>query len=269
MKHQWLQTALRASKLTRYTVADFQLGLSLAAIHTTTELLTHALLDIVAAGPHLINDLRKEIISVFGESSPDGPLFTKTRLYSMRLLDSAIKESQRVHTARLGTSPPSSRIQKQRYILVRQRLTLKNMITGGMGRVAKQPTTLPSGLHIPAGAYTTVLLTSHMDPYLFPSPETYNPRRFLEMRSRPGQEKNWQLVTTSPHHLAFGYGAHACPGRFLAAAEVKIALVRLLMDYDWRLQGERSGDVGLVSALRVADPTASVWFRARKSEVAF
>ncbi|KAI6381367.1 hypothetical protein MCOR25_001299 [Pyricularia grisea] len=237
----WLQKALRASKLTRYTVADFQLGLSLAAIHTTTELLTHALLDIVAAGPDLIDDLRKEIINVFGESSSDGSVFTKTRLYNMRLLDSAIKESQRVHTARLG----------------------------GMGRVATKPTTLPSGLHIPRGAYTTVLLTSHSDPDLFPSPETYNPRRFLEMRSRPGQDKNWQLVTTSPHHLAFGYGAHACPGRFLAAAEVKIALVRLLMGYDWRVQGGRSGDVGLVSALRVADPTARVWYRARESEVSF
>ncbi|TLS27311.1 hypothetical protein PpBr36_04270, partial [Pyricularia pennisetigena] len=224
----WLQSALRASNLTRYTVADFQLGLSLAAIHTTTELLTHALLDIVTAGPELISQLREEIINVFGESSPDGELFTKTRLYSMRLLDSAIKESQRLHTARLG----------------------------GMGRVALQPVTLPSGLHIPAGAYTTVLLTSHSDPDLFPSPETYNPRRFLEMRSRPGQDKNWQLVTTSPHHLAFGYGAHACPGRFLAAAEVKIALVRLLMGYDWRVEGGRSGDVGLVSAHRVADPAA-------------
>lgn len=92
----------------KYSVADFQLGLSLAAIHTTTELLTNALFDIVTTGPELIDELRREIIQVFnGEggiaSYNEEEVFTKERLYKLRLLDSTLKETQRFRMSRLGT----------------------------------------------------------------------------------------------------------------------------------------------------------------------
>ncbi|TLS27695.1 hypothetical protein PpBr36_01218 [Pyricularia pennisetigena] len=243
----WLQEALsKANICHKYSVADFQLSLSLAAIYTTTELLTNALFDIVSIGPDLIDELRSEIIQVFnGEggivSSNGGEMFTKERLYKLRLMDSTLKETQRLRTSRLG----------------------------GMPRLATAPVTLQSGLTIPAGAFTHVLLTVHTDPSIYPSPETYDPRRFLKLRSQPGQEKNWQLVTTSPYHLAFGYGEHACPGRFLAAAQVKIALVRLLMEYDWRMDGEVPERLELGGGLSSSNPTAKVSFRKRKAEVVF
>lgn len=44
-----------------------------------------------------------------------------------------------------------------------------------------------------------------------------------------------QLVTTSGEYFAFGHGQHACPGRFFAAAEVKVAVCRLLLEYDLKL----------------------------------
>lgn len=32
-----------------------------------------------------------------------------------------------------------------------------------------------------------------------------------------------------------GYGLHACPGRFLASSELKIALAHMILKYDWKL----------------------------------
>lgn len=69
---------------------NFQLALSLAAIHTTTDLLSETLLRI-ARSPEIIPALREEIISVYRS---DG--WAKTALYKMKLLDSTIKETQRM-----------------------------------------------------------------------------------------------------------------------------------------------------------------------------
>lgn len=35
--------------------------------------------------------------------------------------------------------------------------------------------------------------------------------------------------------MGFGYGQHACPGRFLAVQEMKIVLCHLLLKYDFKL----------------------------------
>lgn len=44
-------------------------------------------------------------------------------------------------------------------------------------------------------------------------------------------------MTTTADFPAFGYGHHACPGRFFAAHEVKLVMCHLLLKYDWRLAG--------------------------------
>ncbi|KAL2286223.1 hypothetical protein FJTKL_07028 [Diaporthe vaccinii] len=52
--------------------------------------------------------------------------------------------------------------------------------------------------------------------------------------------------------MGFGHGAHACPGRFFAANEVKIALAHLLMKYDWRLpEGHDPQDINVGSGVVV------------------
>lgn len=35
--------------------------------------------------------------------------------------------------------------------------------------------------------------------------------------------------------LTWGYGRHACPGRFLANNELKMILAHALINYDWKL----------------------------------
>lgn len=44
-----------------------------------------------------------------------------------------------------------------------------------------------------------------------------------------------QLVGTAADFPAFGYGHHACPGRFFAAHEVKMVMCHLLLKYDWKV----------------------------------
>lgn len=44
-----------------------------------------------------------------------------------------------------------------------------------------------------------------------------------------------QLVAATADFPAFGYGHHACPGRFFAAHEVMIVMCHLLLKYDWKV----------------------------------
>ena len=73
-----------------------QIMLSVAGIHTTTDLATQTLLDI-AQHPEIIEPLRQEITSVLRDAG-----WTKKGLYEMKLLDSVIKESQRVKPISVG-----------------------------------------------------------------------------------------------------------------------------------------------------------------------
>jgi cytochrome P450 len=35
--------------------------------------------------------------------------------------------------------------------------------------------------------------------------------------------------------MGFGYGRHACPGRFFAANEIKLILARMILDFDMKM----------------------------------
>lgn len=58
-----------------------------------------------------------------------------------------------------------------------------------------------------------------------------------------GKENKHQFVTTSTESLNFGHGNHACPGRFFASNEIKVVLIEILRNWDFRLKGdvERKG----------------------------
>lgn len=90
-------------------IAVAQVGLSLAAIHTTSNLLTNIMYDLTAYPEH-IQPLRDEIIAIVRE---DGGL-KKTSLTKMKLMDSVLKESQRMHAAGIGKHPvqPASSLNK-------------------------------------------------------------------------------------------------------------------------------------------------------------
>lgn len=44
--------------------------------------------------------------------------------------------------------------------------------------------------------------------------------------------RQYQYVSTSPGSLPFGHGKLACPGPFYAAAQIKLILASILLEYD-------------------------------------
>ncbi|OKP11796.1 Fumitremorgin C monooxygenase [Penicillium subrubescens] len=174
-----------------------QVGLALAAIHTTSNLLTNVVYDL-AAYPEYVEPLREEIKAVLIE---DGSL-KKTSLLKLKLLDSVIKESQRINPVSIVS----------------------------MNRVALSPIPLSDGTLIPAGA--TIAVSAHIneDDTVYPNASSYDGFRFYKKRQEPGHEHRHQLVTTTSDNFSFGHGRHACPGRFFAANETKILLVHLLLN---------------------------------------
>jgi cytochrome P450 len=93
----WFKETAEANQFTNFNIARAQVGLSLAAIHTTSNLLTNIMYDL-AAYPEYIQPLRDEICAVAGE---DGVL-KKTSLLKLKKMDSVMKESQRMHPLSLS-----------------------------------------------------------------------------------------------------------------------------------------------------------------------
>jgi cytochrome P450 monooxygenase-2 len=91
----WIEQEAQA-KGRDYNPARFQLNLSMAAIHTTTDLLEQCLINL-AENPECIPPIRDEIVEVLKSEG-----WQKTSLYKMKRLDSAIKESQRLKPSSIG-----------------------------------------------------------------------------------------------------------------------------------------------------------------------
>lgn len=187
--------------------------LGVAATHNTSMTVTQTLYQL-AIRPELVLELREEIrrvVATFnGELSP-------VALYEMKILDSVMKEAQRLN--------PTTPSHFHRYI--------------EKDHTLKDGTILPAGITIEA-IFAPVLF----DPNVFPSPETFDPYRFLKLRTGeapdPNQYSNKEQYAFShatKENLVWGYGAHACPGRYFANNEIKLILARILLRYDIRMPG--------------------------------
>lgn len=105
-----------------------------------------------------------------------------------------------------------------------------------------QPFTLSNGQVIPAGCVIEVpTVAIHSDSEVFPDAHTFDPLRFYKLRTAVddggsgGQSALNQFVSVSQSSLTFGYGRHACPGRFFAANEIKIIMAKALLGYDFKM----------------------------------
>ncbi|KAF5505675.1 Cytochrome P450 monooxygenase ATR2 [Colletotrichum siamense] len=193
-------------------LAETQLSLSVVAIHTTTMAATHTLYDIAARCPDIIPALRTEIKSVLAANENE---WTTSALFQMKLLDSVMRESQRFNPASL--------------------ISFLRTIT--------KPVTLKDGTYLPTGTNIAVPMVGPLqDDSHYTDPNLFDPYRFVsirdEMRSDPLQYANkeqYQFVSLTKENMAFGFGRHACPGRFFAATEIKMLLARVLLEYDIRM----------------------------------
>ncbi|OTB03468.1 hypothetical protein M426DRAFT_321828 [Hypoxylon sp. CI-4A] len=210
-----------------------QLSLTMAAIHTTTETSCSALFDICQY-PDVAQQLREEIVQVIGENG-----WHKTSLYKLKLMDSFLKEGQRV----------------------------RPMNESSMHRYAEERVELSDGTVIPKGS-RIIVVNNYNDPTIFEEPEKFDAARFLKMRQKAGQEHNWQFVTTGASQTLFGHGQHACPGRFFASNELKILLCHLLLKYDWRfVPGEGRPKAGSFEGNNGVADDSKIQARRRRPEI--
>ncbi|KAL2161084.1 hypothetical protein VTH06DRAFT_8797 [Thermothelomyces fergusii] len=208
---QWVMNG--QGKFRRYTteeLARLQLALSFAAIHTTSLTATNVFYNL-AAYPHYAPVLRDEIRSVLAEH--DG-VFTSSALQAMKKLDSFIKETMRLYPAGFA----------------------------GFPRKVSKTFTLSNGQVIPAGVMIQVPSDAiARDPEVFPNPDEFDPWRFSRLREaarssgKAEEAAHHQFVSVSPEILTFGYGRHACPGRFFAANEIKMIVANFILAYDMKL----------------------------------
>jgi cytochrome P450 len=194
------------------TLARYQLTITFAAIHTTTLSTTNALYSL-AAMPEIMPELRAEIREALAESNG---VFTATALQNLKKLDSFCREDMRLHA--LGGS--------------------------SFVRYVRKPIVLSNGQRIPAGVTIEVPSAGvNMDNSIFPDPDVFDPLRFYKLRAdglasgtdAATANARSQMVSISTDHLTFGFGRHACPGRFFAANVLKIILANILMNYDIQL----------------------------------
>ncbi|KPA37971.1 ent-kaurene oxidase [Fusarium langsethiae] len=185
----------------KHDPATEQISISIVAYHTTSDLLSETLINL-CQHPETFDALRQEIVEVL---SKEGGL-TKAALYNLKLMDSVIKESQR----------------------------LRPILLGAFRRKALADVTLPNGDILKKGDKIIGETTHMWSSENYDNALEFDPYRYLKMR-QTGDDKKAHLVSTSADHLGFGHGLHACPGRFFAANEIKILLCHLLLKYEWKL----------------------------------
>lgn len=112
------------------------------------------------------------------------------------------------------------------------------------------------------------LHSPHFDESIYEHSGTFNPDRFLKEKNgidaAKGHGRPSDMTTTSNEFLAFGNGRHACPGRYLAASQLKVMMAHVLINYDVKFEkeGVRPADLWLLSSC-IPNPNAKVLFRKR------
>lgn len=105
-----------------------------------------------------------------------------------------------------------------------------------------------------------------MDPSLYPNPDKFDAFRFSTVRAaQPELDGRSQYVASNTSSMSFGYGRHACPGRFFAAQEIKAIMSFILREYDMRFsQGQTRPESVPVETQFLPNMTATVEFKRRQ-----
>ncbi|KAL1838832.1 hypothetical protein VTJ49DRAFT_2189 [Mycothermus thermophilus] len=236
---QWIMDGqIKFKQYTTEELARLQLALSFAAIHTTTLTATNVFYSL-AAYPHYTSELRDEIRTILAEHNG---AFTSAALQAMKKLDSFIKETMRLY-------PPGE-------------------VT--FTRKVNKPFQLSNGQLIPAGVLIEVPAGAiSRDPEVFEKPDEFDPWRFSRMREQARAKGEVevaaqnQFVSVNPGVMTFGWGRHACPGRFFAANEIKMIVANFILSYDMRLpEGvtERYPNI-VFGTQNIPDPTKELLFK--------
>ncbi|KAI0261281.1 cytochrome P450 [Gloeopeniophorella convolvens] len=229
----WLINEARGTEKSVEGLARRLLVINFAAIHTTSLTATQALYRLLN-NPQHIEPLRQDIEAAVAEEG-----WTKAAMNKMTKLDSFLRETQR----------------------------LDGLGTLGMRRRVLRPFTFSNGITIPAGTDVAVpMAVLHRDAEIHHNAEDFDGFRFAKLRARDGDtvSGNYQSVSTSPEHLSFGYGRHACPGRFFATNEIKVLIAHLVVSYDMKVEDGKSAPPIAQFGSRLITRGTNVMFRRRQ-----
>ncbi|KAF8491193.1 cytochrome P450 [Russula emetica] len=186
------------------------------------------------ANPEYIEPLRKEVDVAIKEEG-----WTKAGTDKMYKMDSFLRETQR----------------------------LDGIAILAMLRLALRPLTLSNGMTIPAGIIVAIPASAaQRDERVYSNPDEFDGFRFAKLRESEGDTttSRHQAVSTSNEHFPFGLGRHTCPGRFLAANEIKTLLAYMLTTYDIKLEEGKEIPSDVCIASSRFPRNANVMFRARQ-----
>lgn len=186
----WMVECARGRKI---DYAAAQLSFSLAAIHLSSETMTMCLLQLCDM-PELIEPLREDCRRVLDDSG-----WKKQALQDMRLLDSFMRECQRVRDLLASKDPRTSA----------HEIRTDPFFLASMLRFARAPLVLSDGTVIPKGSTLMVMNDWAHSSEHFPNAETFDMRRFAKLRERPGEQNQHQFSTPSADQMGFGFGSVA------------------------------------------------------------
>ncbi|KAI6349622.1 hypothetical protein MCOR25_010648 [Pyricularia grisea] len=188
-----------------------ELQVVMASLNNTSASLVHFLYDITALCPQVIPELRAEIQSALEKTNG---AWSSSALFNMKLLDSVMKESLRFN--------PNLMITPRK---------LKKAVRLSDG------TELPAGVNVCIAGYGAL-----QDGEFYKHPAKFDPYRFLKLRTGEVEDplhhsnpEQYQFVSTTKQNMTFGYGVHACPGRFVANTVMKMIIGNILIHYDIKL----------------------------------
>ncbi|KAK4107310.1 cytochrome P450 [Canariomyces notabilis] len=209
-----------------------------ASIHTTSGTALCILFDLIDH-PEAVDEIREEIVRVQAAH----PVWTRQALGELRVLDSFMRESSRMHA-------------------LTQYTAVQRVITTG-------PWVFKDGLVIPTDHEVAFPSYHHnMDPDMHPDAGKFDAHRHLRKRTGPDVHK-FHFASVGEDLIGFGAGRHACPGRFFAQETIKLMFVHLLMGYDFQHTDEGlKGPLYLPNNLFIVpNPALPVLVKARAREV--
>ncbi|KAL8951312.1 MAG: hypothetical protein Q9222_002711 [Ikaeria aurantiellina] len=230
----WIEKSPETKRRDSYALTLALIQLNIAGIRSTGMVVMQALFDLAGRAGYtepLLAEL-DEVISEHGTA-----LLPPRAVAKLVKLDSFLKESQR-HVA-------------------------QNLLS--IYRKVMSPLRLKDGDILPSGSYVAV---QSIDPDAHPGSMTrdFDGFRWSRLRADPGNEQKFTAAASGIDSLEFGYGLHACPGRFFAMYTVKVTIAAILRKYELRLpRGECTPSAQYNSLLVLIPPKSQkVEFRSRQ-----
>lgn len=232
----WMYDQAQGVEKNKKFIAGTLLKVSFAAYHTSAAAPTQLLFDI-AAMPEYIPPLLEEYDSAIRDQN--GHINVKG-FAQMVKMDSIMKESQRFNPLLLLT----------------------------FERIIKRDYPLSDGMIIPANTWIGCAAQAiGMDRNVFSNPDEFDAFRFVpsedDKRTAAARAKT-NYTSANPGSMAFGYGQHACPGRFFAMMEIKAIIGEILKRFEIKLpDGQPRPPSITFETQHLPHPTGPIMFKAR------